>query len=46
MSELIVVAFEDSTAAYEMRAALAKMQKNYLIEMEDIVVVHKETRAR
>jgi len=46
MSELIVVAFEDSTAAYEMRAALAKMQKNYLIEMEDIVVVHKDDKGK
>jgi uncharacterized membrane protein len=44
MSELIVFAFKDDTAAYEMRATLAKMQKNYLIEMEDIVIVHKDER--
>jgi uncharacterized membrane protein len=42
MSELIVFAFKDDTTAYEMRAALAKMQKNYLIEMEDVVIVHKD----
>ena len=42
MSELIVFACKDDATAYEMRAALAKMQKNYLIEMEDIVVVHKD----
>ncbi|HWP00853.1 MAG TPA: DUF1269 domain-containing protein [Methylococcus sp.] len=44
MSELIVFAFKDDTTAYEMRAALAKMQKNYLIEMEDVVIVHKDER--
>lgn len=42
MSELIVFACKDDATAYEMRAALAKMQKNYLIEMEGIVVVHKD----
>lgn len=44
MSELIVFAFKDDTTAYEMRAVLAKMQKNYLIEMEDVVIVHKDER--
>lgn len=42
MSELIVFACKDDATAYDMRAALAKMQKNYLIEMEDVVVVHKD----
>lgn len=46
MSELIVFACKDDATAYEMRAALAKMQKNYLIEMEDIVVVHKDEAGR
>ncbi|MFO1418387.1 MAG: DUF1269 domain-containing protein [Methylotetracoccus sp.] len=46
MSELIVFAFDDNTTAYDMRAALAKMQKNYLIEMEDIVIVHKDDKGK
>jgi len=41
MSSLVAVVFRDETTAFEMRAALAKMQKDYLIEMEDAVVVTK-----
>lgn len=41
MSDLIVVAFDDETTAFEMRAALVKMQGDYLLQMEDIVVVAK-----
>jgi uncharacterized membrane protein len=41
MSTLVAVVFEDETTAFEMRAALLKMQKQYLIEMEDSVVVIK-----
>ncbi len=41
MSNLIVVVFDDETTAFEMRTALVKMQKEYLIEMEDAVVVTK-----
>jgi uncharacterized membrane protein len=43
MSNLIAVVFGDETTAFEMRAALAKMQKELLIEMEDAVVVTKNT---
>ncbi len=42
MSELIVIGFEDEHTAFEMRAALAKLQKEYLIDMEDVVVVTKD----
>jgi uncharacterized membrane protein len=42
MSNLVAVVFNDETTAFEMRAALAKMQKDYLIEMEDAVVVTKD----
>ena len=42
MSSLVAVVFNDETTAFEMRAALAKMQKDYLIEMEDAVVVTKD----
>jgi uncharacterized membrane protein len=34
MSNLIVVGFNDVADAFEVRAALAKMQAQYLIEME------------
>ena len=43
MSNLVAVVFGDETTAFEMRAALAKMQKELLIEMEDAVVVTKST---
>ncbi len=42
MSELVVIGFEDENMAFEMRADLAKLQKEYLIEMEDVVVVTKD----
>jgi uncharacterized membrane protein len=41
MSNLVVILFEDETTAFDMRTALIKMQKEYLIEMEDAVVVTK-----
>jgi len=41
MSKLVAVLFDDETTAFEMRAALLKMQTQYLIEMEDSVVVTK-----
>jgi uncharacterized membrane protein len=43
MSSLVAVVFDDETTAFEMRAALIKMQKQYLIDMEDSVVVTKTT---
>lgn len=46
MSELIVFACKDDATAYEMRSALAKLQKNYLIEIEDVVVVHKDSNGK
>jgi uncharacterized membrane protein len=41
MSDLIVVSFPDEATAFDLRAALVKLQKEYLIEMEDAVVVTK-----
>ncbi|MGA6926961.1 MAG: DUF1269 domain-containing protein [Desulfosarcina sp.] len=41
MSDLVAIVFKDETTAFEMRTELAKMQKEYLIEMEDAVVVTK-----
>ena len=37
MSDLVVVMFKDESTAFEMRAALAKMQAEYLIEMDRTV---------
>jgi uncharacterized membrane protein len=39
MSDLIIVAFPDEATAFEARAELVKLQKEYLIEMEDVVIV-------
>lgn len=39
MSNLVVVGVDNAAAAFQMRAALANMQTQYLIEMEDAVVV-------
>ncbi len=38
MSDLIVVSFPDETTAFELRAELAKLQREYLLDVEDIVV--------
>lgn len=46
MSDLIVVAFDNENTAFEVRAALAKMQKEYLIDMEDVVVVTKDEHGK
>ena len=46
MSDLVVIGFGDEHAAFEMRAELAKLQKEYLIEMEDVVVVTKDENGK
>ena len=46
MSDLVVIGFDNEHTAFEMRAELVKLQKEYLIEMEDVVVVTKTTRVR
>ena len=46
MSTLISLVFEDETTAFDMRAALAKMQREYLIDMEDAVVVTKDGKGK
>ena len=42
MSNLVVIAFEEAHKAFELRAELVKLQKEYLIKMEDAVVVTKD----
>ena len=42
MSNLVVVVFDDEVTAFEMRTALLKMQQQYLIDLEDAVVVTRD----
>lgn len=42
MSDLIIVAFPDEATAFELRAELGRLQKEYLIAMDDIVVVTRD----
>lgn len=42
MATLVAVVFNDESTAFEMRAALVRMQKQYLLEMEDAVVVTRD----
>ena len=46
MSTLVAVVFHDQSTAFEMRAALAKMQDQYLLEMEDAVVVTRDLKGK
>jgi len=46
MSNLVVIGFEDEHTAFAMRAELGKMQKEYLIDMEDVVVVTKDDKGK
>lgn len=46
MRNLVAIVFSDETTALEMRTALVKMQKEYLIEMEDAVVVTKNSEGK
>ena len=41
-----MIGFDDEHKAFEMRATLAKLQKEYLIEMEDVVVVTKDDKGK
>jgi len=46
MSNLVVIGFDDEHKAFELRAELAKLQKEYLIEMADVVVVTKDEKSK
>jgi uncharacterized membrane protein len=46
MSDLVVIGFDDEHTAFAMRAELAKLQKEYLIDMEDVVVVTKDDKGK
>ena len=46
MSTLVAVVFDNEFTAFQMRAELARMQKEYLIELEDAVVVTRDTNGK
>lgn len=46
MSQLVAIEFADEHTAFAVRAELAKMQKEYLIDMEDVVVVTKDEKGK
>ena len=46
MSNLVAVVFDDEVTAFEMRTALMKMQKEYLIDIEDAVVVTRDSTGK
>lgn len=43
MSDLLVIAFSDEASGFDLRSELVKMQKEYLIQLEDAVVVTRPT---
>lgn len=46
MTDLIVIAFDDQFKAEEVRTKLRKMQKEYLIDLEDAVVAVKDNAGK
>ena len=46
MSNLVVLGFDNEADSFEMRAALARLQSQYLIEMEDAVVVTRDPQGK
>ena len=46
MSTLVAVVFNDEHTAFAMRAELARMQKEFLIELEDAVVVTRDQNGK
>jgi uncharacterized membrane protein len=46
MSTLVAVVFDDESTAFDMRAKLAKMQKEYLVDLEDAVVVTRDQKGK
>ncbi len=46
MSQLVAIAYDDEFKAEEVRLTLAKLQKEYLIELEDAAVVIKNDQGK
>ena len=46
MADLIVIGYDDVNTAEEVRLKLMKMQKDYLIDMEDAVIAVKDEKGK
>jgi len=46
MSTLVVIGYDDPFKAQEVRLTLAKLQKDYLIDLEDAVVAVKDAKGK
>src|SRR5215831_13233415 len=46
MSTMVAVVFEDESSAFEMRGALVKMQNQFLLDMDDAVVVTRDPNGK
>lgn len=42
MSDLIVISFDDEATGFELRAELVKMQSEYLLQLDDVVVATRK----
>jgi uncharacterized membrane protein len=46
MSTMVAIVFHDESSAFEMRGALAKMQNQFLLDMDDAVVVTRDPKGK
>ena len=46
MSTLVVIGYDDIHKAQEMRIHLLKLQRDYLIDLEDAVVVERDAKGK
>lgn len=46
MSELVAIAFDNEHAAFDARAKFSRMQGDYVIEMDDVVVVTRNAKGK
>jgi uncharacterized membrane protein len=46
MSELVSIAFETPEKAFEARAAFLRLQRNYVVTMDDVVVVTRDEKGK
>ena len=46
MSDLVAIAFDDELKAEEVRLALLKMQREYLVDLDDAVVVVRDQEGK
>ena len=46
MSTMVAVIFDDESTAFEVRGALVKMQNQFLLDMDDAVVVTRDIKGK